>query len=64
MKLDGWGRYPRVDADLYAPKITGDLQRFIKERKHFGVTPRGLGRSYGDSSLGNTVVSTDRKSVV
>ena len=58
MKLHGWGRYPVVEVDLYAPKTTRDLQRFIKESNLIGVTPRGLGRSYGDSSLGNTVVST------
>jgi len=58
MKLHGWGRYPVVDANLYAPKTTDALQRFVKDRNHVGITPKGLGRSYGDSSLGNTVVST------
>ena len=58
MKLHGWGRYPVIEADLYAPNTIGELQRLKLECNHIGVTPRGLGRSYGDSSLGNTVVST------
>lgn len=53
--LTNWGNYPKVEADL---------RRFSSEnhlRKIFGdsgeLITRGLGRSYGDSSLGETVAT-------
>jgi len=58
MKLYGWGRYPIVDAEVYTPQTASYLQAYIKQHQNSGVTARGLGRSYGDSSLGGTVVST------
>ena len=58
MKIYGWGRYPVEDAEVYAPLTTADIQEYLTQKKHTGITPRGLGRSYGDSSLGNHVVST------
>ena len=57
MKIYGWGRYPVEDAEVYAPLTTADIQEYLTQKKHAGITPRGFGRSYGDSSLGNHVVN-------
>ena len=44
VELSGWGRFPRVDAD--------EVRSESLERITLGATlSRGLGRSYGDSSL-------------
>lgn len=51
-----WGRFPRVDAEEVSPRNEADAQDFINHTS--GVTPRGLGRSYGDSSLGKNLVNT------
>ena len=57
MKMRGWGRYPVIDAEVYTPTSSADLQRRLL--LHSGsITPRGLGRSYGDSSLGEKILSS------
>ena len=57
MKMHGWGRYPIVDAEVFTPTSSTDLQRRLS--LHSGsITPRGLGRSYGDSSLADKMLST------
>jgi FAD/FMN-containing dehydrogenase len=56
MELIGWGRFPRQPAKVHQPKAMGDCRKLI------GQTPwlaRGLGRSYGDSSLNEVVVQTN-----
>lgn len=47
--ISGWGRYPIIDANVMRPIIASEIQIICKE--HSGFIPRGLGRSYGDSSL-------------
>ncbi len=59
MKMHGWGRYPEVDAEVFSPSSEQALRR-LSCFQNGEVTPRGLGRSYGDSSLGRTMVSTLR----
>jgi len=59
MNMHGWGRYPEIDAEVFSPASVQALQRLDCFRQG-EVTPRGLGRSYGDSSLGRTMVSTLR----
>ncbi len=56
MKLNGWGNFPIIDAELTS------LECFQKtpSGQYNRVIPRGMGRSYGDSSLSQTVVSTLR----
>lgn len=56
MELSGWGRYPRVQADVGFPQSLPDFYEAVK-RGH-PLIARGLGRSYGDSSLANHVVET------
>lgn len=56
MEISGWGRYPKIDAQIIRPKTGGDCSAALKE---LGVLiPRGLGRSYGDSSLASQVLET------
>ena len=51
MKMHGWGRYPVVDAQVYSPTSQANLQNQLSSLHGDTITPQGLGRSYGDSSL-------------
>lgn len=54
MRTHGWGRYPVIDAESSRPAtVTAAAAALLG---HATVTPRGLGRSYGDSALGDFVV--------
>lgn len=57
MKIQGWGRYPSFEAEVFAPSFDFECEGFIKNRV---LIPRGLGRSYGDSSLSPIVFETFR----
>lgn len=59
-KMSGWGRYPFVDAEVYTPSTSGELQDLLRSVRAERLTPRGLGRSYGDSSLGGAMISSSR----
>jgi len=59
MKMHGWGRYPVIDAEVYAPGSLDDFKT-MRATTAAGMTPRGLGRSYGDSSLGEQMISSRR----
>ena len=48
MKLAGWGRYPTVDAEAVGVRRLSDIQHAVARGP---LLARGLGRSYGDSSL-------------
>ena len=56
MKVSGWGKYPVVDGELITPQNHQELIETLKNQK--SVISRGNGRSYGDASLYNTMVST------
>ena len=57
MELTSWGRYPRVDARIDWPRSTSEAKHVILQSEDLGpITTRGIGRSYGDSSLGNRVL--------
>jgi len=60
MKMYGWGRYPVIDAEVISPSSEKALERLSLFQDNGSVTPRGLGRSYGDSSLGKHLVSSQR----
>ena len=47
-RVSGWGRYPTVEADVLLPRRAEDIARAVAAGP---LIPRGLGRSYGDSSL-------------
>ena len=55
MELTGWGRYPAVDATVLRPADVASAAELVAAGKR-RLVPRGLGRSYGDSSLGDSVV--------
>lgn len=48
MTLAGWGRYPRIDATVSAPRSIEDLQVLVQQGK---AIARGNGRAYGDSAV-------------
>jgi len=59
--LSGWGRYPELDAEVIMPASVNDaLQGISSALPHGAMIARGLGRSYGDSSLAPMVVDTTR----
>ena len=54
MEIAGWGRYPRVEARISAPRTPAAVARRLAE----GATiARGMGRSYGDSALAPRVMA-------
>jgi len=56
MQIFGWGRYPKIDAEVNLPR---DLEQASALIKSDGMLiPRGLGRAYGDSSLASRVLET------
>ncbi|WP_229415693.1 FAD-binding protein [Pseudoduganella armeniaca] len=54
--LAGWGGYPKQEARLLRPLARGACAAQLAQAA--GVTPRGMGRSYGDSANGATVLQT------
>ena len=46
-KIAGWGNYPTTEARLSHPRQASDL----RANQSTEITPRGLGRSYGDQSI-------------
>ena len=55
MKLSGWGRYPTVDASVTRPSDLEVIAELVTADGARTVA-RGLGRSYGDSSLAEAVI--------
>ena len=55
MQIYGWGRYPRAEAKVQSPSSIDDCVQTILG--HENIIPRGLARSYGDSSLASHVLS-------
>ena len=59
MQLHGWGRYPRATAELLEPPTQESIQKlFSSKKKPDRMIVRGGGRSYGDSALADTVLSS------
>jgi decaprenylphospho-beta-D-ribofuranose 2-oxidase len=56
MMVHGWGRYPRIDARLIQPASPAQLAASVCTAAP--LIARGLGRSYGDSSLAPLMLST------
>lgn len=52
MRISGWGNYPSRDALVAKPDVLAQIDLSTP------VIPRGLGRSYGDSSLARRVIDT------
>ena len=59
MQLHGWGRFPRKDANLLEPSSPESFLEIVSEKEIAGsLIARGAGRSYGDSALADTVLSS------
>jgi FAD/FMN-containing dehydrogenase len=58
MLVSGWGNYPRVEASVCFADSILKAHSCLNQSDEF--IPRGLGRSYGDSSLNSSIVSTVR----
>lgn len=57
MKIKNWGNYPIVDAEVFCPSSVHDIEKVLHTSQE--LIARGLGRSYGDSSLSSVIVSTE-----
>jgi decaprenylphospho-beta-D-ribofuranose 2-oxidase len=55
--LSGWGNNINVTSNIYLPKNNIDISNLYKSGTILNSITRGLGRSYGDSSLDNNVIS-------
>jgi FAD/FMN-containing dehydrogenase len=55
-RIANWGRIPSVEAEVFDLRDEDGLRQKIAETPH--LIARGMGRSYGDSSLAETVVNT------
>ncbi len=59
--ISGWGRYPVVESTQITFESDARLEDILTQSSpSTAMIPRGLGRSYGDSSLGERVISTVR----
>jgi len=47
----GWGRFPVQDCFVYRPEKMSELGDILFSSRHDTFIPRGLARSYGDTSL-------------
>ncbi len=56
MEITGWGRYPVVETESLRPRSPTDLDKCLSAS--FCGIARGMGRSYGDSSLAGQTVDT------
>tara|TARA_B110000858_G_scaffold77483_1_gene89802 strand:- start:40994 stop:42319 length:1326 start_codon:yes stop_codon:yes gene_type:complete len=59
MEAMGWGRYPKITAELIQPADSQAVQKFISaQKKSASCISHGSGRSYGDSALAEQLVSS------
>ena len=58
MEVSGWGRYPRIDAEVLSPLDPQAVLSRLRGPAQRPLIARGLGRSYGDSALSARVIST------
>lgn len=58
MLTHGWGRYPVMDAEIRSPATRTAAAALLASWQERQLIPRGMGRSYGDSALAESIVST------
>ncbi len=56
--ITNWGNYPVIEAEISTPSTVEKIQQTLFSSQELIV--RGLGRSYGDSSLNTNIVSTQK----
>lgn len=54
--LSNWGNFPRIKAEEHKFKFPKELPAYLDSHEKFAI--RGLGRSYGDASLNNSILNT------
>lgn len=54
-EISGWGNFPKKNSEIISFDYEGDIKNRLADVS--SLIPRGNGRSYGDSSLADTVVS-------
>jgi len=57
-RIHGWGRYPIIEAEVNSPLVVSGMKSAIESCGKVGMIARGLGRSYGDSSIAKHVIDT------
>ncbi len=57
MSLNGWGKNFNIYSNVYKPENNDEIIDIILKDKISNFITRGLGRSYGDSSLASNVIS-------
>ena len=58
MELTGWGNFPKIKSRVASPLGSNEVSKIISGESQRPLIARGLGRSYGDSSLASNVIST------
>ncbi|MFN8321277.1 MAG: FAD-binding oxidoreductase [Chitinophagales bacterium] len=56
--ISGWGNYPVQCSDIFTPENEEELQAFLVNSEK--LTPRGNGRSYGDSAIGRNTLKSSK----
>ncbi|CAN5150959.1 FAD-binding oxidoreductase [soil metagenome] len=64
MLIQGWGGYPRIDADMVAPATRSATVESLSKLSGKTVIARGMGRSYGDSALAPCVLGTEYQNLL
>ena len=61
-KISGWGLHPEIEVNLACPKTVHEIVHLSKKK----CIARGLGRSYGDSSLNKnlTITTTNLNKII
>ena len=55
--INGWGRYGNYKVKLYTPKTISIVKEKLKKSHSESFICRGLGRSYGDSSINSKIIN-------
>ena len=58
--ISGWGKNINILSNIFYPKNINEILEFIKSNSNFKSITRGLGRSYGDSSLNCNSISLQK----
>jgi decaprenylphospho-beta-D-ribofuranose 2-oxidase len=59
--LQGWGRLEATRTFVCRPAARSDVAGILRDSDHASVTPRGLGRSYGDASYDGEGIVVDSR---
>ena len=55
--IEGWGRYGNYETKIYRPKTINEIKNKLSNSSIDTFICRGLGRSYGDSSINNKIIN-------